>query len=643
MTQADIEIIAAIRKNLGRKALRSWVKETYGLTTYKARSLIGCAKAQDQSGSGVPFTFPALEPGDPLLRAAVVRELKKPTSAEAIARNLKTTPEVITGVIADLEAHGYIIKHTGRRIQSNGFVQEGSTRIARENHYIGKPLSFGVVSDMHMCSNHERLDVLNEAYDTFAERGIHTVLCPGNYVDGEARFNTHELKVHGIADQCRYAIDHWPERKGITTYYIDGDDHEGWYQQRDGIEFGRYLELEAKDSGRTDLYYMGYMEADFELKAPEGSAVIKILHAGGGSAYATSYTSQKLAECVPMESEILTPTGWKRYESLSVGDLVLGYNIATGVNEWTTLLGLNRYDDQTVCTYKNDSFQVTCTPDHKWAMEWEKRGSRYKEQTYVYPSERHLWTIGEAKDRSRIVQAAPSPSGAGVSFYNHEDILNRADAVQVVLNMTSAQRQAFIFGFMVGEGTKVQNKGVPTGTLLASQNPGPVHDAFVLACNLEGRAVSVHPSFKMTDKGRRQCNKLTILHKNRRMVNSIRVVKEFRCNVWCPTTALGTWVMRQGDVVTITGNSFQGGEKPAVAIIGHYHKFDYCFPRAVHCIQAGCCQDQTRFMRKKKLAAHLGFCIITLQQDTCGSITRFVPEFFPFWDRGYYIRRDVKL
>jgi hypothetical protein len=86
--------------------------------------------------------------------------------------------------------------------------------------------------------------------------------------------------------------------------------------------------------------------------------------------------------------------------------------------------------------------------------------------------------------------------------------------------------------------------------------------------------------------------------------------------------------------------SFTGGEKPAVCIIGHYHKMEYCYVRNIHCLQAGTMQDQTLFMRKRKLAAHVGFCIVTLQQDIKGSITKFSPEFFPFFDRGYYLKRD---
>lgn len=353
------------------------VQDALSVSYYEARTLIAQARAVAAAPSQVP-----LDPKDPLFRSRLIRELRRASTPQRVASKLSVPVSDVESAIDDLESSGYIVHRDGVSVRVGKTVRHADNRIVRKNQFVGKPMAFGVVADMHMCSHSERLDVLEAAYDEFARRKIDTVLCPGNYIDGECRFNAHELKAHGIADQCSYALDHWPQRKGIKTFYVDGDDHEGWYQQREGIEFGRFLALEARDRGRDDLTYLGYMEADIELKAPRGSSVIKLIHAGGGSSYAFSYSAQKLAE------------------------------------------------------------------------------------------------------------------------------------------------------------------------------------------------------------------------------------------------------------------SFQGGEKPAVAIIGHYHKMEYCFPRNVHCVQAGCCQDQTKFMRKRKLAAHVGFSIITLQQDVKGSITRFVPEFFPFWDRGYYLSRD---
>ena len=152
-------------------------------------------------------------------------------------------------------------------------------------------------TDNHLCNKHSRLDVLKAAYRHASELGIKTAINAGNWIDGEARFNRTELvTAPGMDHQLDYMIDVWPVAKDITTYYIAGDDHEGWYQQREGIEVGRYLQSRAEHQGRHDLRYLGYGEADIKLSYGSGSSVGRLVHPGGGSAYAISYTDQKRVE-----------------------------------------------------------------------------------------------------------------------------------------------------------------------------------------------------------------------------------------------------------------------------------------------------------------------------------------------------------
>jgi hypothetical protein len=82
--------------------------------------------------------------------------------------------------------------------------------------------------------------------------------------------------------------------------------------------------------------------------------------------------------------------------------------------------------------------------------------------------------------------------------------------------------------------------------------------------------------------------------------------------------------------------SLQGGEKPSVAIMGHFHKYDWCYPREIHMIQPGCVQDQTPFMRKKKIQAMVGGCIVELKQDSHGVFVRTRVEWMPFYDKKFY-------
>ena len=158
--------------------------------------------------------------------------------------------------------------------------------------------AFGAVGDSHMGSKYERLDVLERLYSIFAEEGITTVFHTGNWIDGEARFNVHDLRIHGMHAQCAYLARHYPQRDGICTYAVTGDDHEGWYGQREGVDIGAYAEQQFRKLNRHDWIDLGFMEASVLLRHPDTGvdARVAIVHPGGGSAYAVSYTIQKIIE-----------------------------------------------------------------------------------------------------------------------------------------------------------------------------------------------------------------------------------------------------------------------------------------------------------------------------------------------------------
>lgn len=58
--------------------------------------------------------------------------------------------------------------------------------------------------------------------------------------------------------------------------------------------------------------------------------------------------------------------------------------------------------------------------------------------------------------------------------------------------------------------------------------------------------------------------------------------------------------------------SFTEEEKPSILAEGHYHKALYMHTRGVHGYEAGCFEDQSEFMRLKKLPAHVGFWMVDL-------------------------------
>jgi len=331
----------------------------------------------------VPATPETAREGD--LAKKVHALLKKGAfSIPELASRLDRGPKQIDAAIKALRAAGFQVhvkEANGEPVaELHRDVPMGGVHHIDRKIFQGNEFKFGFMGDTHLASRWARVDALEAMYDIYAAEGITTVFHGGNLIDGECRFNKFDLLAHGIEGQCALAATQYPQRKGITTKFIAGDDHEGWYVQREGVDIGRVMEDRFRAAGRDDLKYIGYMEADIKLPTPDGKGQtwIRLIHPGGGSAYALSYAAQKLVE------------------------------------------------------------------------------------------------------------------------------------------------------------------------------------------------------------------------------------------------------------------SFQGGEKPAVLLIGHYHKMDFCLPREVFCVQGGCFQDQTPFMRKNKLQAHVGGWICRLVQAPDGHVSRFSAEFVRFYDRGFY-------
>jgi predicted phosphodiesterase len=75
--------------------------------------------------------------------------------------------------------------------------------------------------------------------------------------------------------------------------------------------------------------------------------------------------------------------------------------------------------------------------------------------------------------------------------------------------------------------------------------------------------------------------------------------------------------------------SLEGGHKPNVLLIGHFHKSEYIFYRNIHCVQAGTMEGQTKFMKGNHLSAHKGFWLLDIESNPKGDVTAFSSTFYP--------------
>lgn len=225
---------------------------------------------------------------------------KNPYTLDELANWAKVSRGQALDIIDNMRASGVNVHQFGERWS----IEKHSVPAFAEGEgeeYLSRPdntFLCGVASDSHLGSKYERMDCLNDLYDRFEAAGVDRVFHCGNWIEGESRFNKHELLIHGMTQQLDYLAKHYPSRPGIKTYAVAGDDHEGWYAQREGVDIGKYAENIMRDYGRDDWVNLGYMEAHVPLvNANTGKqATLAVVHPGGGASYADSYVVQKILE-----------------------------------------------------------------------------------------------------------------------------------------------------------------------------------------------------------------------------------------------------------------------------------------------------------------------------------------------------------
>jgi hypothetical protein len=572
-------------------------------------------------------------------------------------------------VIEEEIAAGVNYKIDGSHIIFSRIIERSEPKVLNIEKMSTGFYRFGVTGDNHLCSRYERQDVLNALYDLFEAEGITRVFNTGNWIDGEARFNKHDLKVHGLDNQLNYWIDNYPQRPGVVTEYITGDDHEGWYTQREGINVGKYAERKARDAGREDLVFLGHMEADIILPAPNGQTVVRVLHPGGGSAYAISYTSQKIVEsytgaekpnilldghyhkagynyirgvhvvqtaCFTGNTRIKTVEGYKRIKDIQIGDLVLTHK--------------NRYRKVTRLEPKRKASDF-------WRLNYGRKGR--PDQTLTATSEHPILVERDgikewlpiceiiAGDKVFVVTSECQVTGEKIPYW-----------MKLSENANPMHKQATRDKLSITKGGfKRKRAGAGSGATHMTRDIIP----FCEQMQKEGWQIVPVGADVIPDAVGFKDGKIVLFELERQQGNNL----EFKKNKYKGNAINGfidsvQWIdlsepkkqprsfyeMDESGFVKVEVVSCEPVDKNSSTrkcetVYNFEVEQDNSYV-AGNVVVHNCTQDQTPFMRKKRLAAHLGGWIIEFSVDEQGAITRFKKEFIPFYDKGYYEKWGYK-
>lgn len=149
-----------------------------------------------------------------------------------------------------------------------------------------------LISDTHLCSKYDRLDILRYLYEKAQDRGVRHILHSGDFTDGKSNRPEHiyELREVSYEGQVDYCVEKYPKFDG-RTYVISGN-HDDWWYKSTGSEI-----VKAIANRRDDIVYLGSDVADLSI----GKLKIRLFHGKGGLAYAKSYKVQKYLDSIPLD------------------------------------------------------------------------------------------------------------------------------------------------------------------------------------------------------------------------------------------------------------------------------------------------------------------------------------------------------
>lgn len=150
-----------------------------------------------------------------------------------------------------------------------------------------------LLSDTHLCSKYDRLDILRYLYDKADSNGTNYILHSGDFTDGKSTRPEHvyELREHSYTGQVEYCVDKYPKLDTVPTLVISGN-HDDWWYKSAGSEIVKSIAQQ-----RPDIIYLGADSADVKL----GKLKIHMFHGKGAQSYAKSYKAQKYLDAMSVD------------------------------------------------------------------------------------------------------------------------------------------------------------------------------------------------------------------------------------------------------------------------------------------------------------------------------------------------------
>ena len=142
--------------------------------------------------------------------------IKKKKSFEAICEELGLKDYEVLGLIELMKQSGELIDCiNGEIVQLKKPIKNDDVYEINNNQ---EHLKLLLISDTHLCSKYDRLDILRYLYAKAEDEGVKHILHSGDFTDGRSNRpeQVYELREASFEGQVQYCVDKYPQFSGHT-------------------------------------------------------------------------------------------------------------------------------------------------------------------------------------------------------------------------------------------------------------------------------------------------------------------------------------------------------------------------------------------------------------------------------------------
>lgn len=148
--------------------------------------------------------------------------INKKKDLVTICQELKLKDYEVIGLVELMKQDGELVDYINGEIVKLKKPRQNNDVYEIQNNM--EHLKLLLISDTHLCSKYDRLDILRYLYRKAEDKGVKHILHSGDFTDGKSNRPEHiyELKEISYEGQVQYCVDKYPQFSG-NTYVISGN------------------------------------------------------------------------------------------------------------------------------------------------------------------------------------------------------------------------------------------------------------------------------------------------------------------------------------------------------------------------------------------------------------------------------------